>query len=243
MVLSALNIIISRFFASITASVGNLGAEKDLNLLKSTFNKVFFLNFWMYAFSTVCCVCLFQNFIGIWVGEGMLLDVSVLIVILINFYLNGMRKTVLTFKDALGLYWYDRFKPIVESVINLGVSILLAVKIGFIGIFIGTMISCITTSLWIEPYVLCKYGFKNEGLTICSYFMHFIKYTLLLLVDLIVCLCIVKYIHIGGIWGFAVRTVSVVVLSNIVLVAFLFKSDNFKWFKELLISLIKKHLV
>ena len=55
--------------------------------------------------------------------------------IVLNFYLNGMRQNVLAFRNALGLFWNDRYKPIIESAINLVVSIMLAKKYGIVGVF------------------------------------------------------------------------------------------------------------
>jgi len=69
---------------------------------------------------------------------------------------------VLTFREAEGLYWYDRYKPIAESVINLAVSAVLAVPLGVAGIFIGTFVSTMTTCFWIEPLVLFKYGLHTS---------------------------------------------------------------------------------
>ncbi len=240
LVIGALNQLIGQFFSAITASVGNLGAEKDKLTLKVAFERVLFLNFWMYAFSTICCACLFQPFIELWVGSQLLLEANILFVILINFYLNGMRKTVLTFREAMGLYWYDRYKPIFESIINLIASIVLALRFGFVGIFIGTTISCLTTSFWVEPYVLCKYGFKNTYLTIGLYFKQIATYSCLMVGDLLICLYITGKVKIGGITGFIIQSVIAILLSNLILIIFLGKTKYFKWYMDVLFRLIKR---
>ena len=196
----------------------------------------------MYSFATICCACLFQSFIELWVGYDLLLEIPVLIVILINFYLNGMRKTVLTFREALGLYWYDRYKPIFESVINLIVSIFLVQIFGLVGVFIGTTISCLTTSFWVEPYVLCKYGFENEYLSINKYFSKVIFYSILMFIDLLVCLLISSNIVAAGVLGFVIKSLAVIIASNLVLIACLRKTWQFKWYAELLIQFCAKAL-
>ena len=61
----------------------------------------------------------------------------------------------------MGLFWYDRYKAIVEAVLNLVISIVLAMKLGVAGIFLGTFMSTVLTSLWIEPYVLYKHSFHK----------------------------------------------------------------------------------
>ena len=76
-------------------------------------------------------------------------------------FITGTRKAVLIFKESMGLFWYDRYKAIVEAVLNLVISIVLAMKLGVAGIFLGTFMSTVLTSLWIEPYVLYKHSFHK----------------------------------------------------------------------------------
>ena len=73
----------------------------------------------------------------------------------------------------MGLYWYDRYKAIFESLINLVVSVILAIPYGIVGIFIGTFVSTMTTCFWIEPYMLFKHGFHaNVGAYFRKYGLH-----------------------------------------------------------------------
>ena len=65
-----------------------------------------------------------------------------------------MRKPVLIFRDAFGLFWHDRYKAMVEAVFNLLISILLANYFGIFGVLLGTTISTIFVCLWVEPCVL-----------------------------------------------------------------------------------------
>ena len=51
-----------------------------------------------------------------------------------EFYVSGQRKVNLLFREAKGLFWYDRYKPLFESAINLAASLLLVQKFGVAGI-------------------------------------------------------------------------------------------------------------
>ena len=104
-----------------------------------------------------------------------LLDRASLACVLAVFLLNGLRRITASYREAQALYWYDRYKPIAESVINLGVSIWLARTIGMAGVFIGTLVSLLATSFWVEPYVLFKYGF---GRRLREYFVKYLLYCL-----------------------------------------------------------------
>ena len=154
LVTNGLTSVYSQFFRSLTASVGNLGATADAGRAAPVFWKVNFAGGWLYGFSAVCLVVLFNPFISLWVGKEYLFSQAIVILIALNFYVSGMRQSVLTFRDAYGLYWYDRYKPIAESVINLAVSILLAIPFGVAGILAGTFVSTMTTCFWIAAGIV-----------------------------------------------------------------------------------------
>ncbi len=178
-IIHPLQTITNQIFESIVASVGNLSATVkggNVEHLKDAFNDVLFLGFWIFTFCSICLLNLLHPFIEfLWLrNSGWLLDNGTLLVLVINFYLYGMRRPVLTFRDASGAFWNDRFKPLFEAAINLIASILLARRFGIMGIFLGTLVSTVTTSLWVEPLVLYRNVFY---LPLRDYFVRFFGYT------------------------------------------------------------------
>lgn len=164
-------------FRSLTASVGNLCAEEDKTHAREVFWQIDLFGRWLYGFSAICLVALFNPFIGsVWLTPEYLFPMKLVLIISANFYVTGMRHSVLTYRDAMGLYWYDRYKAIFEAAINLIVSILLARKYGILGIFIGTFVSTVTTCMWVEPYMLFKHGFRYP---VHGYFIRYGVNTLL----------------------------------------------------------------
>ena len=155
-------------------------------------------------------------------------------IIVVNNYVTGMRKTVLTFRDAFGLYWYDRHKPIIESAINIISSIILANYLGVLGVFIGTFISSITTCLWIEPYILYKYGF---GIKCNEYFRLYFKYTIITLIfgviTFIMCNSVFNCV---GIISFIGKVIISTIIPNILLCIVFHNKDEYKYFKKIIIS-------
>lgn len=230
LITSALDTITAQFFNAITASVGNLGACTNSKKVKETFNTTFFLNYLIYGVITVCLLILFNPFIEVWLGKKYLFDFSVVLVITICFYLKGIRKTCLTYRDALGLFWHDRYKPIIESIINLVASIILGIKYGVLGIFMGTIISTVTTSLWIEPYVLYKYYFKEN---IIDYLYRFIKYTLVVVLTYLIVQKIVILISINGILGLLIKGVVSLILSILIMTIVFIKTNEIKHMKKI----------
>lgn len=162
MITSALTGIYGQLFSALTASVGNLGATADSKQVFAVFRRLNFAGSWLYGFSAVCLAVLLNPFIELWLGTDYLFSQDIVRLIVLNFYVTGMRQVVLTFRSAEGLYWYDRHKAIAESIVNLTVSAVLAVPFGVAGIFIGTFISTMTTCFWAEPVVLFKYGLHTS---------------------------------------------------------------------------------
>lgn len=180
LIITTLRSILGQIFVSITASVGNLHAQADVNKKFTIFNATFFMNFWLYGFLSICLWILLNPFIELWIGKEYLLSESVVFLIVFNFYLNGMRRSTLTFRDAMGLFWNDRYKPIAEVVINLICSLLLVKNLGIFGVLLGTLISTLTTCFWIEPYVLYKYGFHQP---VRKYFVKYFGYTVVVIIS------------------------------------------------------------
>lgn len=178
MITNALNTVFGLMFQALTASIGNLSITDTKERTKFIFSCIDFIGFWIYSFASISLVNLFNPFIRLWLGEEYLFSMPLVLLIITNFYLTGMRKSVITFRDALGLYWYDRYKPLFEAGINLMVSIILVRQIGTEGIFIGTAVSTLTTCFWVEPYMLYKHGFKSSAI---PYFVRYVQYTSLML--------------------------------------------------------------
>ena len=234
-IIHPLQTVTNQIFESIVASVGNLSANVrggDVTHLKETFNDVFFFAFWIYTFICVCLLNLLPPFIEfIWLrNRGWLLDRGTLIVLVINFYLYGMRRPVLTFRDASGAFWNDRYKPLAESAINLIASVLLTRKFGLMGIFLGTMVSTVTTSLWVEPYVLYKNVFGDWPLR--DYFIRFLSHGVVT-----AGICFLS-VWVCGKVGYSLlsilpRILICVLLPNGILWILFRRTKEFKYFKEL----------
>lgn len=176
MITTTLTGMTSQIFNGITASVGNLGALESGKKSYHIYLVTNFIGFWIFSFCSICLFCLLNPFIQLWVGGKMLLPVSVVFFIVLNFYATGMRQATLTFKNSFGLFWYDRYKAIAEALVNLGASIILAQKLGISGVFLGTLISTVATDLWVEPLVLFRHGFHRS---VRPYFVRYSVYTIL----------------------------------------------------------------
>lgn len=83
------------------------------------------------SFCTTCLLCLFNPFIEFAFGEKYLFDLPLVLLICLDFYVRGMRVSFSTIKETCGIFRPDRYKPILEAIVNLTLSILLVKPIGF----------------------------------------------------------------------------------------------------------------
>lgn len=157
LVIGSVRQVLNQAFQGITASVGNLGVEEGRERIRKILEASFFMGQWMFGLAAICLFELCDVFVEISFGAQYVFPRSVTLILCLNFYLTGMRQPVLAFHDSMGVFWYDRYKSLAEALINLTASIVLGKYWGTFGIFMGTLISTVTTSLWVEPFVVYKY--------------------------------------------------------------------------------------
>lgn len=229
--------ILKQSFNSVIASVGNLGVEGNKEKTLTIFKHVNFINYYLQSISGILMLVLFQDFITIWLGKNYLFSFSIVVVLVLCFYFSGLRISVLLFKEALGLYWQDRYKAFFEAIINLVVSIILAKKVGVIGVFIGTLISTLATCFWVEPYVLYKYGFGKKCI---SYFKDmFIKTTLTISLT-VLCLFVCSFFVKCNILIFIIKAILCFAIVNVVYIIIFRNSDDYKYVKMIIKNKILK---
>lgn len=242
MVSTAVSTIVGQAFSAITGSVGNLEASENSKKIFSVFHVVYFFNFFIIGFCTICLFCLFQPFMRIWVGREYLLDDSTVAVIVLNFYVNGMRKAILTFRDASASYYYDRWKPIFESVINLTLSIIFIRAFGLIGLLVATTISTLTTCSWVEPFVLYRHVFFEK---FRDFIKRFFTYAAIVVADTIIgfklfVLTTAGISARGGVWCFIIQLLAAVVISLVLLTISTCWMQEFKDLLGMCNGLVKK---
>lgn len=159
-------------FNGIGAGVGNMVATDDTKKCYEVFNELFSLRFLMIGVVCFAVYNLAPPFISLWVGEEYLLPTSTLILIVITLYIGLVRITTDEFIGAYGLF-QDIWAPIVESVINIGLSILLGYFYGLNGILVGVLISQVLIVRMWKTWFLFHNGLKGYLLKyLRSYGVH-----------------------------------------------------------------------
>lgn len=232
--------LLTQIFTGITASVGNLLVDERDDKEKfvfQTFKNIFFMNFCIYYVVSVGIFVCMQNFIAIWIGEQFLLTQNVLLCIVISFFSLGIRKTVLVFKDAGGLFWNDRYKPLLEALSNLIFSIPLAIKFGIVGTIIGTIITNILVAGLIEGYVTYKYLFKKK---VFSYLLLEGKYYIITIFSLLITGYISNMCSTYSVLTFIIRFITSIVFAGFIIIIIFHKTNEFKYLEQIMIGILNQ---
>lgn len=217
-------------FDSLTASIGNLGVTDSKERSRFIFECVDLIGFWLSTFSVTSLLILFNPFIILWLGEEYIFDISIVILIVINFYLAVRRYSVLAFRDAFGLFWHDRFKPIFEASINIIASLLLVNFFGISGVIMGTILSTILVNLWIEPLVLYKYGFNSSSK---KYFLTYLFYSVIMIMISLITFSITSMLPDYSLIGFIGKMFICLIVPNLLMLFIFWNTEQFQYLKKI----------
>ncbi|MBQ9764516.1 MAG: oligosaccharide flippase family protein [Phascolarctobacterium sp.] len=174
MVITVMNTLAGKLFEAITANVGHILVVNDDEKKVQSFKIMEFVTALQVSVMSVGMYVLFNPFITLWLGKEFLFDKATVVCLVVLFYLMFMRKAVLLYRDASGLFWQDRYKAISEMIINLVATIYLVQHYGVLGVVCGGIISTMLTCFWLEPFILFKYSLP---MSLNNYFMDYFKYT------------------------------------------------------------------
>jgi len=228
LITQTLSTILRQIFSAVTASVGNLVATEDISRQRILFNRVFFVNFWLYGFISAALGVMLDPFITAWAPDGYLLSRTTTMLIVINFYLFGMRRTNIMFVDACGLFWPLRYKGIAEAAINLVASFyfLIVLKLGINGVLLGTVVSSLTTNFWWEPFVVIRKHFKQK---LSIYFAQYIGYALLAVAGYALSSWLCSFVPGAGWLAFIGKGVICTASINLLFAAVLWRADGARY--------------
>ena len=227
LITNALNIIIGQFFTAITASIGNLNACGDKERSNFIFKTLFFISWWIFGFSSICLLVLINPFITLWLGSEFTMEFFVVLMIVVNYFITGMRKASLTFKDSMGLFWNDRYKPLAEAAVNLVVALFLVQHWGLVGVLVAICISTMAVCFWVEPYVLYKYGFERSSK---EYFLRYVFYTMITILLALLTVFINNILFYDvTITSFLGRLLVCLVVPNVVIILGFYRTKEFQY--------------
>ncbi len=178
-IVEKINTFISNFLGSTGAGVGNLIAEGNKSKEYRVFWELVVIRFFVSGIIMFSIYMLIEPFISLWLGAEYILPRAVLIIILINFFLNLTRGATDQFLYGHGLF-YDTWSPVVEAAIYITVAIIGGHFLGLEGVLLGSTVSLsLVIGCW-KPYFLFTKGFK---ISVIKYWIGWWKYVFLILLS------------------------------------------------------------
>lgn len=238
LVINAIQSVFGQVINVLTPSIGNLLIEENSTKNYQVFQRIRFLNFWIATFSSVAILVTMNSFITIWLEKEYLLSTFVLLVLVFEYFQKSMRTSYMSFKEAAGIYYEDRFCPLIESILNIVASIILLKYFKLAGVFMGTIVSSIV--LW--GYSYPKYVYKK---LFNRNYLDYLKETLGYIIVFVLIASISYFVaSITTTYNiyltFLINLTVAITVPNVLLLLLFHKTANFNYYLSLIRSIRKK---
>ncbi|GAB5617080.1 oligosaccharide flippase family protein [Faecalimonas canis] len=229
---------VTTFSSGVTASMGNLIASETKERSYAVYKRIDFINFWLYTFTGIGLFCLIEPFVEIWLGRDYILSFGILVFAVLTYYLKGINSGIDIVKSASGLFYPDRYVPVIEAVINLILSLILATKYGLVGVLAGTLISFLLCSFWTKPYFVYREVFEMS-------FRNYILWEGEKIITSVVVAGLTYYlqslVRMENLFlEFILKMVVVTILANGILVLRYYRTEEFGYIKGIVTSVLDK---
>lgn len=144
MIFNAVAMILSSVSIGLSAAFGDILAKGEIEILNSRYMILEFIYYALLAFTYTCTLILIIPFMTVYtkgMTDANYIRPLVAAIFVLSEILNKIRIPSNIMVTAAGHFQETRNRAIVEAVINITVSILLAPKFGIVGVLVGTVCS------------------------------------------------------------------------------------------------------
>ena len=152
--------LIKLVFFSLTSVLGHLYVEKNKETVMRYCEIFHSLNFVIGAVFYLGFYAVADDLVAMFFSRELVAEKMISRVIAVNGFVQFMRYSTMSFRDATGTFYHDRWKPILEGVVNIILSIILVRAIGVAGVIVATVLTNLIICHVVEPYVLYKHAFS-----------------------------------------------------------------------------------
>lgn len=236
MIINVFKTVGNQVMESLIASIGNLNAEGTKEKKLTVFNDMYYLNAWFYGFSAVGLGLFLTPAVQILFGAGNEIASTAVWVACMYYYVANMHYPCYAFRTTAGLFVYGKYVPLACTILNFILSIVLGMKFQLVGILLASIISRMLTFEIIDPLLIFKRVFEKNPI---GYFVKYILYFMLTIVDATVCNFVVNKITIDGILGLILKVVIVVIVYNVIFLLATCRSEALIDVKNRVLNILK----
>lgn len=232
--MSAVSGVLDIVYQAILAGIGNSLFSENLEKNISDFKKFAVLNSWLAGWCSICFLCLYQPMMRIWMGEKLMLSFDTVILLSIYFYVWKIRQTILTYKDAAGIWDIDRWKPYIEIMVNIILNIILVQVIGINGVVISTILSMVIVSIPWETKVFLRKLFNQRP---DKYYRLCMFYTAISISAACITWMVCCLLEDSGMISFMLKIIICIMLPNIIILVLGWRKDGHAETVKFIVSL------
>ena len=225
---------------SLLGGIGNRIASETEHNNHVNFRFILFFYSWIIGWCACCLICLYQHFMKIWVGESLLFPMPMVILFCVYFYAMGATDVKNIYTDATGLWWENKTRSIVETIVNFIGNFVLGYFFGVFGIIFATLITIVFINNVMGSNILFKHYFKNESLS--QYFIDQMLYFFVCVVACCITFFVCSFLPSSGHLGLIEKMFLCAILPNLVYVVVFWRTEHFKRCTSLLKNNILKKL-
>ena len=229
LIITSLTGLITVLFTSVNASVGNINVENDDEKKYQIFKVLNLISFWIFGYFSVGLILLFNDFITLWIGQEFLLDFSVVVSIVLNFYIVGIMNPIWVYRDTTGLFNDTKVMSLILAILNVILSIVFGHFWGLFGIIFASVISRLCTVFWQQPIVLYKKIFNKKCF---QYFYDQIKYLLFVILAILINYVLTKNIDNITVLSFTIKGTILTITTNLLFYIFSCKTSEWKYISD-----------
>ncbi len=166
-IMSAMMGVLTLCFSPLTSVIGHMCVEEDKEHIEKYFN---FFHTFNFVIDIVFCFgyyAIIDNLVSIFFGANLEMSKTISFVITLNYFIQFMRKSTLLFRDATGTYYFNRWKPPVECLVNIVLSILFVLvfpkEFNVVGVIVATILTNIFISHIVDPHVIYKHTLQKSA--------------------------------------------------------------------------------
>lgn len=241
LIVTSITGILNKLLQSVTSGIGNLIITGNRERSEFVFKTHYLLNLILVTVTATCLAVSFTPFITAWAGRSYVLSMTVTAVIVINYFVDQIRQTSITFVGAYGLFVPNGKKSVVEAAMNfvLSLTFLVVFKLGIAGVLLGTILTDLFLNTWWEPWLIFNRGLKLDGFW--RFFITFyLKHAILLFsLGSIVAVGILKLdllLPFGNLITAVFNSVIAVIVLVLIITLLYYRHPSFKY----LLSLVKR---
>lgn len=225
--------------SSITAGVGNKMITDTPDENYKDFKNIVFVNAWISGWCAICMLCLYQPFISLWVGESFLLPFETMLLMVFLFLLPRITCVSFTYREAAGLWWEDRLRPLIAAVVNLTVNLILVRFIGLNGVIISTLVCTVFINVPWGTIILFKNYFKRSPI---EYFLKILRYILIISVCGVITYFACELLPPQGLLYLIIKGIICLIVPNLLLYLVFYRAEEFEFLKRLIMRFVPKRM-